>query len=147
MNATMIDEYLKEKTKIRDLLIEYVKSLSFEEAEDFFGQVLNTSTEDALIVGLEALEKEEGKYVTNLSDSIGCLLWADGNYSMLPILIEKMDNHSEMKNAYYNHITTLVVGCSQTRRNPLNSKDEKQVNIEVQRLIELFRAKPIQWTC
>lgn len=136
----LIDEYLTEKRKIQDILINHIKKLTFEEAEELFEQVLDISTEDALIVGLEALEKDDGKYVTNLSDSIGCLLWADGNYSMLPVLIEKMDNHSEMKKIYYDYITTLVIGCSQTRRNPLND-DENQIKEEVQRLIEQYRIK------
>ena len=96
---------------------------------------MKTSTEDALIVGLEALEKEEGNYVTTLSDSIGGLLWADGNYSMLPPLIAKMDKHEDAKNFYYDYIRSLVLGCSQTRT-PLK---EDELDDKVESLIAMYR--------
>ena len=130
-------QYLHRRQDLTNLLKETVNSLSFEEAELLYEEVLSLSTDDALIVGLEILDKKrEGLWVTSFSDSFGCMLWADGNYSMLPYLIEKMDINPERRKTFYDYIKTLVLGCSQTRT-PLKEGDE--LELETNELIERFR--------
>lgn len=140
MTSKLFKEYQHSKSEISKKLKSYVKQLTFDEAASFYEMLLSISTEDAFIVGLEILEKEEGVFVTTFSDSFGCMLWADGSYSMLPYLIEKMDSNEERKEIFLDYIHTLVLGCSQTRK-PLNEKEELEP--EVKRLIELYRNRKV----
>lgn len=130
----MAIRYTQQKQQMRSMLENHVQTLTVAQASAFFEQVLAISTEDALAVGLAALEKEDAE-VADFADRIACLLWADGNYSMLPILIEKMDAHEQTKNIYFGYIKTLVLGCSQTRKPLL----ESELTCEAEKLIKIYR--------
>ena len=140
MENSYFQQYLQKRECLADFLQKSVDALSFEEAEAFYEDILQVSTDDAFIAGLEILDrKEEGCWVNRFTDSFGCMLFADGNYSMLPYLIEKMDSkEGREKERFRDYIRTLILGCSQTRE-PLQEGDE--LELEVDRLIKTFRKK------
>lgn len=112
------EQYKKLKNEFVSYFKNYVDTHNFDLCMDYFYFLENHSQEDALLFSLSMIEKYINEFDHDLYDHIACLVFHDGNHSMLYSLIEaEMTTKNDDAKNYYQHLIEVVMsGLQKTSR-------------------------------
>lgn len=114
-----IDYYMQVKQQLKEHFSEFVNAHAFAECVEYYYYLEGCSAEDALLFLIYMVERYVEEFECDFYDHIGCMVFHDGNNSMLFLLLKAQlaTTNDNAKEYYQVLIDGLVVGLQYTARN------------------------------
>lgn len=114
-----IDYYMKVKQQLKEHFSEFVNAHTLFDCVEYYYYLEEYSAEDALLFLIYVVERYVDEFESDFYDHIGCMVFHDGNNSMLFLLLKaQLSTRNDNAKKYYQFlIDSLVVGLQYTARN------------------------------